>query len=83
MNPPPPTPHPRTRAGAWCIALLTLASAGMIAADLVRHPHGHFPFEAWPGFSGAIGFGAAVLLICIAGILRRLLKREEDYYADE
>jgi hypothetical protein len=63
--------------------LLTLASAGMIAADLVRQPHGHLAFEAWPGISGAIGFGAAALMMSIAGVLRRLLKREEDYYADE
>jgi fatty acid desaturase len=82
MNPPPTTP-PRSRAGAWCLVLLTLAAAGMVAVDMVRHPHGHFAFEAWPGISGAIGFGAAVLLMCIAGILRRLLKREENYYADE
>lgn len=82
MNASPPTRTDK-RPGWWWILLLALASAGLIAADLYRPPHGHFAFEAWPGISGAIGFGAAVVAISAAKGLRLLLKREEDYYGDE
>jgi len=61
----------------WCLvgvcALLTIA-------DFIHHKHGHFSWEEWIGFYGFYGFLACVALVLMAKQLRKLLKRDEDYY---
>ena len=57
---------------AVCIVLL--------GADLLDHKHSHFDFEEVFGFFGLFGFVAFVGLDLAAKVLRKLLKREEDYY---
>ncbi len=43
--------------------------------------HSHFSWEEWSGFYAAYGFVACVGLVLAAKhILRRIVKRREDYY---
>lgn len=56
-----------------CLALLLLV-------DPFIHKHGDFEWENMPAFFAAYGFISCVLLILIARILRRWVKRDENYY---
>jgi hypothetical protein len=50
-------------------------------ADLFPYKHHlHFDFEYWPGFYSIFGFVACVFLVLAATQLRKVLKRDEDYY---
>jgi len=62
---------------------LFVLCAGLIAADLFVHHHGHFAFEEWFGFFGFYGFFSCVGLVLAAKGLRVLIKRREDYYSRE
>lgn len=57
---------------ACCTALLVI--------DLLYHRHSLHPWESWPGFYAVYGFVGCVLLVLIAKLLRRLVKRPENYY---
>ena len=52
----------------------------LFLGDLFYHKHPHFEVEAWFGFYGIYGFIACVLLVLAAKELRKVLKRDEDYY---
>ncbi|MCF8029109.1 MAG: hypothetical protein K9K81_12150 [Desulfobacteraceae bacterium] len=54
----------------------------LLIADFFIHKHAAFGWEAYPDFFAAYGFISCVLLIYIAKLLRRLIKRSEDYYRD-
>lgn len=55
--------------------------AFLVGLDLLRdHEHSHFEFENWFGFFGWFGFVACVCLVVLAKQMRKVLKREEDYY---
>lgn len=60
---------------AVCAACLLLFVADAFYAKYV-----HFSFENWFGFFGIFGFVACVALVLAAKELRKLLKRDEDYY---
>lgn len=63
---------------AACV-LLVLAG---VAFQLFTHAfgHAHYGFERWPGFYGVFGFAAFVLIVYAGKLLRRLVKRDENYY---
>lgn len=52
----------------------------LFLGDFAYHKHPHFAVEEWFGFYGVYGFVACVLLVLAAKELRRVLKRDEDYY---
>jgi len=52
----------------------------LLCIDPFIHKHGEFPWEDAPEFFAAYGFVSCVLLIFVARILRRLVKRDENYY---
>lgn len=53
----------------------------LIVIDLVFSKHPVFPWEGYPSFYGAYGFVAYVTIVFGSSfILRKLLKRKEDYY---
>jgi hypothetical protein len=52
----------------------------VVVADFFYHKHGHFSFEQIIGFHAGFGFVAYVGLVLLAKQLRRVLKRDEDYY---
>ncbi len=61
--------------GFWMVLSVLL----IIDFFILKHPH--FPWEYWPEFYAVFGFVACVCLVLAAKyILRRLVKREEDYY---
>lgn len=53
----------------------------LIVVDLFFPKHPVFPWEGYPSFYGAYGFVAYVTIVFGSNyILRKLLKRKEDYY---
>jgi len=58
----------------WAVCAL------LILLDLVYHKHVHFEFEHWFGFYAWYGFLAYCSIVLSAKALRRILKRDEDYY---
>jgi hypothetical protein len=60
--------------GVWAIC-------GLLAvADFLFHHHPVFQFERFPVFYGVYGFIVCVGLVLGAKELRKVLKRDEDYY---
>ncbi|MEP4380812.1 MAG: hypothetical protein ABJ215_01055 [Alphaproteobacteria bacterium] len=65
---------------AWT---LYIVCAIAVLLDFVIHRHGEAGFDETFGFYGAYGFVGSVLLVIVAKeILRRIVKRPEDYYDD-
>ncbi|MDO0938440.1 hypothetical protein QQY66_44460 [Streptomyces sp. DG2A-72] len=69
-------PRNVTRIVYGLAALCALA----LLADLFYSKHPYFSVERWPGFYAVFGFVASVTLVLTAKGLRRLLRRDEDYY---
>lgn len=61
--------------GALCVVLLLL--------DLVIHRHSYFSIEKWIGFYSITGFVAFSVIVIAAKNLRRIIRRDETYYADK
>ncbi len=64
------------------LVVRSLVAACVILAglDLVLHRHGEHPWEGVIGFYPLYGFVACVLLVLLAKEMRKLVKRDEDYY---
>ncbi len=62
------------------IGLLVLICALLTLTDLLYHKHTEFGFEGWFGFFAWYGFLAYCLIVLSARLLRRWLRRGEDYY---
>lgn len=55
----------------------------LIIADFIVPKHPFFPWEGYPSFYAAYGFVAYVTIVFVSSyILRKFLKRKEDYYDD-
>jgi len=54
--------------------------AVLLVIDFFIDKHAVFGWEGYPDFFAAYGFISCVLLIYIAKLLRRFVKRGEDYY---
>jgi hypothetical protein len=54
----------------------------LLIGNFFIHPHGHFPFEEWFGFHAFFGFLAYSAIVGSAILLRKVVKRREDYYDD-
>ena len=52
----------------------------LLLIDPLIHKHEAFGYAEWFGFFGFFGFVACVGLVLTAKMLRRVLKRPEDYY---
>lgn len=61
-----------------CVALF-LAGVGL---QVLTHAfdHAHFGFETWPGFYGVFGFAVFVFIVFAGTLLRKFVRRDEDYY---
>jgi hypothetical protein len=62
------------------LALFYVFLGALLILDFFIHKHAEFPWEDFPNFFAAYGFGSCVLLIFIAKGLRFFIKRDEDYY---
>jgi hypothetical protein len=54
----------------------------LFLADFFYHKHVNFAFEHWFGFFAWYGFVCCVALVLLAKQIRKLVKRDEDYYGD-
>ena len=61
-----------TGLGIVCVVLFVI--------DLFVHRHAYFGFEASRAFYAIAGFFSFTIIVLLAGQLRRLIKRPEDYY---
>ncbi len=59
---------------------LVAICALLVVADLFYHKHTHFAFEGWFGFFAGFGFVMCVILVLLAKEMRKIVKRDEDYY---
>lgn len=64
----------------WALAALCVL---LFLADFTFEKHGKFDMENWPGFYAAFGFVAFSGVIFGATMLRKIIKRREDYYGDK
>ena len=69
-------PHNVTRIVHGLAALCTVA----LIADLFYAKHPYFDIQRWPGFYAVYGFVVSLTLVLTAKQLRKLLRRNEDYY---
>ncbi len=61
-----------------CLAILC---AILFVLDLILHRHAYVPGEGIPGFYAVVGFVAFTLIVLGATQLRRLILRNEHFYA--
>ena len=59
---------------------LVAVCAMLFTADAFYEKHAVFEFEHWFGFFGLFGFFLSFALVLTARELRKILKRDEDYY---
>lgn len=52
----------------------------LVAAQTVIYVKGYFAVDEWFGFGAVYGFGSCLLMVLLAKLLGRVLKRPEDYY---
>jgi len=57
-----------------------VALFALLVIDFFIPKHGHFPWEGAPEFFAVYGFISCVSLIFIAKLLRKIVRRDEDYY---
>lgn len=62
--------------------VLYVACALLVVADFLVHRHVAMPAERLPVFYALYGFVALVTVVMAAKGLRRLVKRDENYYDD-
>jgi hypothetical protein len=65
------------------ISVLAVVCAGTVLAQLVYHPHGHFPLEETFGFHAWFGFVTFVVIVYLGRGLRLIVGRKEDYYDND
>ena len=70
------------QSGKLALRGVVVICALLVASDFLIEKHGHYGFETWIGFQGAYGFVACVVLVLAAKQLRRIVKRDRDYYDD-
>ena len=59
---------------------LVIVCAALFLSDAFLDRHPAFFFEEWFGFFGLFGFCLSFLLVLTSKELRKILKRDEDYY---
>ena len=62
------------------LMLLDFVDVVLQRLQLLHLRHAYRVWEGVPGFYSAFGFVACVTLVLIAKQMRRVLKREEEYY---
>lgn len=62
------------------LMLLYVICLLLFILDFILHRHVTHDWENFSGFYAIFGFVACVSLVLIATLLRKILKRKEDYY---
>lgn len=68
------------QAGRRAMRILAVVCAGLLLSDFFYPKHAAFSWEGWFGFYGFYGFVGCVFLVLSAKEMRRIVKRDEDYY---
>lgn len=72
--------HPRNVNKIFWGLVVMVICALTVLADLLYHKHVHYGIESIMGYHGLYGFVSCVVLVLAAKVLRRVIKRDEDYY---
>ena len=64
----------------WILWALYGMCGLLFVSDLFYHRHSHFGFEGWFGFNAWYGFLSYCFIVLSAKQLRKILRRDEDYY---
>lgn len=68
------------------IRRLWIAGIGVLMLTLLAEFYiptkGYFGLDDWPGFGAGFGFLSCLLMVLVAKGLGFILKRDEDYYAE-
>ncbi len=62
------------------IYVLYATCVGLLLLDFIYHRHAYFQFEHWFGFYAWFGFLAYTGIVMSAKLLRKIIKRQENYY---
>ncbi len=62
----------------WLAAVCT----ALVVIEWLVHRHATYPWEAWPGFYAIFGFVAFAGIVLLGKQLRRVIRRDDDYYND-
>lgn len=65
---------------ALVVRSLYLVCIVLVLLDFFVHRHISVAWESFPGFYALFGFIACVAIVLISIVLRKLLRRKEDYY---
>lgn len=65
---------------ALAVRGLLVVCALLLLVDVFYHRHGYFNLELWWAFYAFVGFVAFTVIVLAAGQLRRLIRRDENYY---
>ena len=64
----------------WVVRALMVLCALLVLFELVWHRHAYVPGESMFGYHAIVGFFAFMWIVLGAKGLRRLIRRDEDYY---
>ena len=81
MNKPEKHDTPTTIPAAvfgWLSAVCT----ALVVIEWFVHRHATYPWEGWPGFYAIFGFVAFAGIVLLGKQLRRVIRRDDDYYND-
>ena len=70
----------KTKYTRGLIYMLYTTCAALLLIDVLFARHGYFDFESVPGFYIVFGIVAYIVTIMAAKVLRKFVKRNEDYY---
>ena len=62
----------------WLAAVCT----ALVVIEWLVHRHATHPWEGWPGFYAIFGFVAFAGIVLLGKQLRRVIRRDDDYYDD-
>jgi len=62
----------------WLAAVCT----ALVVIEWFVHRHATYPWEGWPGFYAIFGFIAFAGIVLLGKLLRRFIRRDDDYYND-
>ena len=61
----------------WAVLALT------VLAQAVVYVKGYFVVDGWIGFGAVFGFLSCLIMVVVAKVLGKVLKRDQDYYREE
>ena len=61
----------------WAVLALT------VLAHAVVKVKGYFVVDGWYGFGAVFGFLSCLIMVVVAKVLGKVLKRDQDYYREQ